>query len=140
VNARVATSARGVALLGAAWLGLLAAGAGSADAQAPTVANDTRARYLRCAAAFAVAAKESPEQRARDGYGNAVLLLTTWASELDVGVTMQQSVDRVGRDLVSAMERLAAERRAAATDPLGGELDRCRALFNEASRARPQRP
>lgn len=132
MSRRIARTLSIAALLGAAALG-------TAQAQAPTVANDTRARYLRCAAAFAVAAKESPEQRTRDGYGNAVLLLTTWASELDVGVTVQQSVDRVGRDLVGAMERLTAERRAA-TDPLGGELDRCRALFNEASRARPQRP
>ncbi|MCU0951875.1 MAG: hypothetical protein MUC68_12660 [Burkholderiaceae bacterium] len=120
-----------------AALGALAA---VAAAQAPTVANDTRARYLRCAAVFAAASKEAPEQRARDGYGNAVLLLTTWASELDAGTTLQTSVDRVGRDLVAAIDRLAAERRAAPADPLADELARCRTLFNEASRARPQRP
>ncbi len=120
-----------------------------ATAQAAAAAGvASRAQLVTCAATLAIAAREATEPKARDGYGQGALMLTTWASEAEPGVPMKDAVDRAGRDLVQEIERQQALRQqstlvngaAQATAAFAGEITRCRELFNRESRARPQTP
>lgn len=135
---RSSPSARARAARAAALACLLLAAVTPGIAQPPAA---ERPQLLRCAAVFAVAAREATEPRVRDGYGQGALMMTTWASEADPAPT-KEAVERVGRDLVQEMQRIGSDA-PGGRDParFARELEGCRVLFNHrAGTGSPARP
>jgi len=104
--------------------------------------DDTGKRYIRCAAVFAIAAAVATDQKAKEGFSSASMLLLTWASELRPDRPAKDNLDQVTRDF--GVEVVEVGREVKLKTPsagmefaakFGGELNRCGVLIaTEAKR------